>query len=253
MKNQLHCVIVDDEPLSQSLIEKFIGRVPYLSLQATYDNAIVAMRGVVAHQPDIVFLDINMPEMTGIEFLNSFIGHRPNIIFITAHQEYAFEGFEHDAVDYLLKPVAFDRFMKAIYKVEKRLHFNVESSEEEKALPASASPPSVEHSHDFFMVKADKKLIRIAVSEIIYVEGMKDYVKIHLADRYIITHITMTRMMDLLPAARFIRINRSFIVQISAIKLIEGNMVETSNGHRLMIGINYRDTVREAIKGWTIG
>ena len=250
-------MVVDDEPLAQNLIEKFINRVPYLVLSATYDNAIEAMHRVDDVQPDIIFLDVNMPEMTGIEFLKSFVGDRPDVIFTTAHQQYAYEGFEHNVVDYLLKPIAFDRFMKAVHKVEKRLHFDPEKTSNE--LTAAEAIPQAENilsstdsfSETSFLVKVDKKLVQIAYSEIVYVEGMKDYIKIHLADRFFITHMTMTRMMSLL-SSQFIRINRSYIVQTMHIKYIEGNMMMMSNGDRLTIGVNYRTMIKEAMDKWTL-
>ena len=256
MKTHLNCVIIDDEPLAQNLIEKFIKRVPYLSLLATYDNAITATHKIDTLKPDIIFLDINMPEMTGLEFLRSLVGERPQVIFITAHQQYAYEGFEQDAVDYLLKPVAFGRFMKAIHKVEKRLSFSPEDSSPglTSEIPTLEAAPSATTSRqdDFFLVKEDKKLTKIAFSEIIYVEGMKDYIKIHVEDRFIITHMTMTKIMEQLPTDQFLRINRSFIICISFIKQLEGNMITMTNGDRLTIGINYRNSVRDTFKKWTL-
>lgn len=199
--------------------------------------------------------------MTGVELVSSFVGKPLNVIFTTAHQQYAVEGFEYDAVDYLLKPIAFDRFMKAIYKVEKRLQFNPGLTEDE-SLSGEAATQEAENSEsslstttssldEFFMVKVDKKLVKVTIAEIVYVEGMKDYVKIHLANHFIITHITMTRMMSLLPEC-FIRINRSFIIQMNLIKHTEGNTVEMSNGDRLTVGVNYRNIVKEKLSKWTI-
>ena len=248
-------MIVDDEPLAQNLIEKFIDRVPYLALSATYDNAITATHEINALKPDIVLLDVNMPEMTGIEFLNSLVGERPNIIFITAHQQYAYEGFEQDVADFLLKPVAFGRFMKAIHKVEKRLSFSPEDTSPESAsevlISKDTTSSTTAHADDFFLVKQDKKLIRVAFSEIVYVEGMKDYVKIHLADRFVVTHMTMTGMMDQLPD-QFLRINRSYIIQKALIKHIEGNMITMTNGDRLTIGVNFREPLKDIVKTWTL-
>ena len=249
-------MIIDDEPLAQNLIEKFIERVPYLSLLATFDNAIMATHRISVLKPDIIFLDINMPEMTGLEFLNSLVGERPHVIFITAHQQHAHEGFEQDAIDYLLKPVAFGRFMKAIHKSEKRLSFSPEEPFTDPTSDALAAtedtPVSTSHLDAFFAVKEDKKLTKVAFSEIVYVEGMKDYIKIHIADRFIITHMTMTKIMEQLPPDQFLRINRSFIVQVASIKQLEGNMIIMTSGDRLTIGINYRTTVRDMFKKWTL-
>ena len=251
-------MIIDDEPLAQSLIQKFIDRVPYLSLQATYDNAIAATHGINTLHPDIIFLDVHMPEMTGVEFLRSLVGERPQVIFITAHQQYAYEGFEQDAIDFLLKPVAFGRFMKAVHKVEKLLSFSPEEPVSDPAPESlsdtpepATSPLTAASSETFFLVKADKKFIRIAWSDIVYVEGMKDYIKIHQAERFVITHMTMTNIMKQLPE-QFLRINRSFIIHIKFIKQFEGNMVTMTNGKQLTIGINYRTPVREMVKKWML-
>lgn len=251
-------MIVDDEPLAQNLLEKFINKVSFLSLKGKFDNAIEAIDGISELKPDIVFLDIKMPEMTGIEFLKSFTNHQPYIIMTTAYTQYAIEGFEYNAIDYLLKPIAFSRFMKAIHKVIERSHPNLEpsivNSSNEANVNVSNNPSEKSENIKgvFFMVKTDKKLVKVNIDEIVFVEGMKDYIKIHFSNHFIITHMTMTKIADLLPSSQFIRINRSFIVRIASIKLIEGNMVETSSGKRLTIGINYRDEVKETFKTWTI-
>jgi two-component system, LytTR family, response regulator len=253
MIRTLTCVIVDDEPLAQRLLDTFIRRVPYLSLTASYDNAITALDGIRETKPDIVFLDIHMPEMSGIYFLRTLSANRPHIIMTTAYPQYALEGFEYAAVDYLLKPIAFARFMQAIGKVLDRLPLTPEAitGTENNQSPAPAGTDAVA-GDAFFLVKEDKRLVNVSLADILYVEGMRDYVKIHLPERFIITHLTMNRMAEHLPPARFIRINRSFIVQIPAIRAVEGNQVEVRNGARLPIGVNFRESVREALKAWMI-
>lgn len=232
-----------------------------MSLQAKYDNAIDAIKGINTDKPHIVFLDINMPEMTGIEFLESISHLRLNTIMTTAYPNYALSGFEYNVVDYLLKPISFTRFMKAINKVMEKLQPETSPGlvpVHDVPLPvaemASAEnlPREMVAGRRFFMVKEDKKLVKVNLDEIIFVEGMKDYVKIHLPNRFLVTHITMTKIADLLTPPQFIRINRSFIVQTAFIKLIEGNMIETIYGHKLSIGINYRDQVKGAIQQWLI-
>ena len=247
---------MDDEPLAQNLLEKFINKVSFLSLKGKFDNAIEAVEGISEYKPDIVFLDIRMPEMTGIEFMQSFTGYKPHIIITTAFPQYALEGFEYNAVDYLLKPIAFSRFIKAIQKVSERSHINTRlpvgfsSMEENNTNSCSNKPESIKES--FFMVKADKKLVKVNINEIVFVEGMKDYIKIHLSDKVVVAHMTMTKIAELLPASQFIRINRSFIISIDSIKLAEGNFIETSCGKKLTIGIKYREAVKEMFMSWTI-
>jgi two-component system, LytTR family, response regulator len=253
MTQQLTCTIVDDEPLAQNLLEKFISKVSFLSLKGKFDNAIEAIDGIAELKPDIIFLDIRMPEMTGIEFLKSFTHHHPYIIMTTAYPQYALEGFEYNALDYLLKPIAFSRFMKAIHKVIERSQLGLELPILKEANASDTISEKLEPIKEkFFMVKTDKKLVKVNVEDIVFVEGMKDYIKIHFDDHFIIVHMTMKKIAELLPSSQFIRINRSFIVRIASIKLLEGNMVETSSGEKLTIGINYRDEVKDIFKTWTI-
>jgi DNA-binding LytR/AlgR family response regulator len=245
--------------LAQELIDRFIGRLNYLSLVGKFDNALQAMDGIRKLKPDITFLDINMPEMTGIELLNVLSAERPGIIITTAYPQYALEGFEHDVVDYLIKPIAFDRFIKAVNRVREKMpvkpeevEYTLVTNDRKGDQQGEVTRRELPNHEKFFMVKEDKKLVKVDISKIVYVEGMKDYVKIHLFDHFLVTHITMAKIAELLSAPQFIRINRSFIVHVSFIKLIEGNTVETTNGRKLSIGSNYRDTMKEVLQSWTI-
>ena len=260
------CVIIEDEPLAQELIEKFIKRIPSLTLIRVFDNAIDALEVINEISPDIIFLDISMPEMTGIEFIRSFTKKCPNIIFTTAYPQYAIDGFEYDAVDYLLKPIPFDRFVKAINKVRERskpqnqigilkeevvhelnnnLAFsNLDIEDEEEDLIDEGTIKD-----DFLWVKESKKLIKIDFDEIIYVEGMKDYLKIYLPKKMVITHMTMGKMEKILfIRKKYIRINRSFIVNSKHIISLDGNMIELEDGTKLMIGITYREVIKNAMR-----
>lgn len=247
---------MDDEPLAQNLLEKFINKVPFLSLEGKFDNAIEAVDGILKIKPDVVFLDISMPEMTGIEFIQSLTGYKPHIIITTAFPQYALEGYEHNVVDYLLKPIAFSRFFKAIQKVSERSHINrnlpVGFANTKETIINNTFRKPQNNKERFFMVKTDRKLVKVNMDEIVYVEGMKDYIKIHTLDQLVIAHMTMTKISELLPASQFIRINRSFIISIESIKLTEGNWVETSSGKKLTIGIKYRDAVKETFNSWTV-
>lgn len=254
MEKNLSCIIVDDEPLAQELIEKFVKRINTLTLLGIFDNAIEALEQVDTLKPDIIFLDINMPEMTGIEFIRSFTKSRPHIILTTAYPQYAVDGFEYDVVDYLLKPIPFDRFVRAINKVK------------DKVLKASTTPASpaknltIEEENvelidegtirdNFLWVKEDRKLVKIDFNDIVYVEGMKDYLKIFLPKTMIITHMTMSRMEGLLLARKkFLRINRSFIVNTKYMSALDGNEIVLESGKKLMIGITYRDIIKNAMK-----
>lgn len=232
---RLTCVLVDDEPLAQELLQKYLGRLGFVELLATFDNAVEALGRVEALRPDLILLDVNMPEMNGLEFLNTFTGWRPAVIFTTAYSEYAVQGFEHDAVDFLLKPITFERFAKAIGKARKLL------------APAGAPepPPGLPERQRLLLIKENKKFRRVSVDDVLFVEGMKDYLKIYTKAEVVVAHMTMTKMATLLDPADFLRVNRSYLVQKTAIKAIHGNTIEIVNGMEVPIGINYRETIRQ--------
>lgn len=258
MTSSLRCFIIDDELPARAVLEKFINRVPFLELIGQNDNAVDALFLVQQLQPDLIFLDIEMPEMTGIEFLKALALPRPQVIMVTASPQYAVEGFELNVVDYLLKPVAFDRFLRAINKVTR----DTTSQGQQPATPATpavnqpispAKPETdvqlnTDGETEFFLVREDKKLIKVVPGEIILVEAMKDYLTIHLQGRTIMIHMTLTKMEDMLPANQFLRVNRSYIVRKGAIKEIDGNLITTVDDKRVPIGVTYRDSVWEAMK-----
>ncbi|WP_020607406.1 LytR/AlgR family response regulator transcription factor [Spirosoma spitsbergense] len=245
MERNLTCLIIDDEPLARELIKKFVARVPTLSCLGECNNAIEAVTMIHNQRPDVIFLDINMPEMTGIELLKSFTATRPQIIVTTAYPNYAMDGFEYDVTDYLLKPIPFDRFLKALNRVRDRISNvgTVESVPPDNGTMTNADKPTLVNK--FLWVKEDKKMVNVNTDEILYVEGMKDYVKIFLPDKMVVTHITMSRMEQLLPDLDFIRVNRSYIVRRSAIVAVNGNTIEMVNKKEVPIGINYRDIIKD--------
>jgi two-component system LytT family response regulator len=223
----LRCLIIDDEPLAQNIIETYIKRTSYLTLVAKCENAVAAIDIVEQESIDLIFCDIEMPQITGIEFVKS-LKNIPYVVFTTAYVEYAMEGFNVDAVDYLLKPVSFDRFLRAVHKVK-----NLYNSRQVQ--------PKNENAASCLFVKEDYKLIKINHSDIFYIEGMKDYVKIFTADKMVITHITMKRLEELLPTDMFFRTHKSFIVRFDAIKAVVGNSIEMVNKSTVPIGLQYRE------------
>ncbi|GAB2799167.1 LytTR family DNA-binding domain-containing protein [Rhabdobacter roseus] len=240
MKNKLSCLIIDDEPRAQQVLETFVGRVPYLQLLRKCNDAYAAIEAIHELSPDIIFLDINMPEMTGIELLKSFGKNRPKVILTTAYSEYALEGFEYEVTDYLLKPIPFDRFLRAVNRVWE--------GTERAEIPADKpeSTPGTSQDSASIWVKEGKKMIHLNVYDILYVEGMKDYVKLHLAhDKMIVTYLTMSKVEEMLPPKAFLRVNRSYIVRMSAVQSVDGNTIETINKKEIPIGFSYRETVRE--------
>jgi len=224
----MNVIIVDDEPLAQEVLETFVGQIPDLKLIASCNNAIEANEVLRNNDIDLMFLDIQMPQITGVEFLKS-LERPPKVIFTTAYSEYAVEGFELNAVDYLVKPISMDRFMKAVNKA--------------RELDGGAKSTASDDK-DFIFVKADKKLVKLNYHDIIYIEGLKDYVIIHHGNTLTITWQTMKILEAKLPAGIFKRIHRSYIVNLGMINAVLGNMVEvTQKGatKHLPVGKNYRD------------
>ncbi|MEP7269636.1 MAG: LytTR family DNA-binding domain-containing protein [Saprospiraceae bacterium] len=232
-------IIVDDEPLALEVLEEFIKKIPDLTLIKKCQNAIEAGEVLRKQDVDLVFLDIQMPQLTGIEFVKS-LTKPPKIIFTTAYSQYALEGFDLNAVDYLLKPISFDRFLKAVNKAMAKSGSNTSLESDE-----------IESGPDFIFVKADKKLIRLRYNEIQYVEGLKDYVIIKTDTGRVITLQTMKSLEEKLPSPPFMRIHRSYIINLDKILAVVGNMVEVIEKGQpklLPVGKNYRDELEKVIE-----
>ncbi|HOY07825.1 MAG TPA: LytTR family DNA-binding domain-containing protein [Saprospiraceae bacterium] len=242
----LNVLIVDDEPLALDVLETYVGQMPDLNLVKRCSNALEANEALKAHQIDLMFLDIQMPQLTGIDFVKTLI-HPPMVVFTTAYPNYAIQGFDLNVLDYLLKPISLDRFMKAVNKA-------LEQAELAQRDAVSANMPATAPQNDgldFFFVKADKKLVKVNFEDIIYIEGLKDYVIIRLIAGRVITLQTMKSLEDRLPKGRFKRIHRSYIIAMDKIMAIEGNMIEVLEKDRpklLPIGKNYRDELLELIE-----
>lgn len=239
----LNVLIVDDEPLALDVLETYISQMPELRLVKRCSNAIEANEALKAHSIDLMFLDIQMPQLTGIDFVKT-LAHPPMVVFTTAYPNYAIQGFDLNALDYLLKPISLERFMKAVNKA-------VEHAELTQRESGSAAATSGNDNLDFFFVKADKKLVKVNFDEIIYIEGLKDYVIIRLLNSRVITLQTMKSLEDRLPQGKFRRIHRSYIVALDKITAIEGNMIEVLEKDKpklLPIGKNYRDELLEMIE-----
>ncbi|MHB1277916.1 MAG: LytR/AlgR family response regulator transcription factor [Bacteroidia bacterium] len=230
---KLNCIIVDDEPLAQDVIESYLESEQDIQLLRKCQNAIEAREALKTLPVDLIFLDIQMPEISGIDFLRS-LESPPMVIFTTAHPNFAVEGFNLDAVDYLMKPISIDRFKKAVKKARELYQM--------KHQPLSFSMPV--EGEDHFFVKADQKLVKLRYDDIHYVEALADYVKIHTNEKRIITLQTMKKMEERLPSDRFIRVHRSFIVRIGEIKSISGNKIELGE-QQIPIGKNYKSSLYE--------
>jgi DNA-binding LytR/AlgR family response regulator len=238
----INVLIVDDEPLALDILENFVGRIPELHLVRRCENALEAQEALEEHEIDLMFLDIQMPQMTGIDFLKT-LENPPLVVFTTAYSNYAVEGFELNALDYLLKPISFDRFEKAVQKAIANydLHERAEHSDD------AALPEEVDHIY----VKSDKRLIRVKYTDMIYIEGLKDYVIIRMDSGRVITLQTMKSLEEKLPRNMFRRVHRSYIVSIDKIRAIEGNMIEVLEKgviKKIPIGKNYKDELLDLIK-----
>lgn len=232
---KIRTMIVDDEPLAREIIETFVSSHDDLEIVCLCQNAIEAKEKLATEDVDLLLLDIQMPGMTGLELLKS-MDDAPVTIFTTAYPNHALEGFELNVIDYLLKPIAKDRFDKAIDKAREYLELK-NKSERGEELPTAAN---------FIFVKADKKLVKINFADILYIEGLKDYVIIKTETGRVITLHTMKALEEKLPSSLFRRIHRSFIVQVGRIDAVVGNMVEIKEKNekkQLPIGKNYRDDI----------
>lgn len=230
----MKCIIVDDEPLAREVLEAFAAKVPFLKVLASCKNAYEALNALQKDTIDLIFLDIQMPELSGIQLYES-LPYKPLLVFTTAYSNYAVEGFDLDAVDYLVKPFSFDRFLRAANKA-----YAVFLQKKESHDPAGHS------NRDFMFVKDGNKIVKVAYDDILYIEGMKDYVKIVLKDKFVLTLISMQKMVEKLPADRFVRIHRSFIVSVSKIDSVEKNRVIIS-GKWLAVGSSYKDELTRAL------
>ena len=232
----INSIIVDDEPLALDVLETYIEKMPELNLVQRCSNALEANEALKKHDIDLMFLDIQMPQLTGIDFLKT-LANPPIVIFTTAYPNYAIEGFELDALDYLLKPISLERFMKAANKAIDQI--NLQNNE------------GGADGEDFIFVKADKKLIKVKYADIVYIEGLKDYVIIRQEEgKRVITLQTMKSLEAKLPANLFKRIHRSYIVGIGKIDAVLGNMVKvTEKGQKkhLPVGKNYREDLLKII------
>lgn len=236
----LNVLIVDDEPLALDVLETYINQMSELKLVKRCSNALEANDALKADNIDLMFLDIQMPQLTGIDFVKT-LSKPPMVVFTTAYPNYAIQGFDLNALDYLLKPISLERFVKAVNKA-------VEHAEMTNRDGSSAQN---NEALDFFFVKADKKLVKVNFDDIIYIEGLKDYVIIRLAHGRVITLQTMKSLEDRLPQGLFKRIHRSYIVAMDKITAIEGNMVEVQEKDKpklLPIGKNYRDDLLDLIE-----
>ncbi len=235
---EIKALIIDDEPLAQNVIQQYAQKIPGLTIAGTCNDAICAHKFLLENPVDLLFLDINMPKLSGISFLKN-LKNPPLVIFTTAYSEYALEGFELNAIDYLKKPFSFERFSKAYFRAEELFILKQNAK----------APIANESQNDFLFIKADKKSIKVKFSEIFYIEGLGDYIKLHLQNKKIVANLSMKKIISLLPEKMFYRIHKSFIISLDKIESVEGNMIKINNV-KLPIGNSYRQDFMLFVKNY---
>ena len=215
MSKTIQCILVDDEPMAREILENHLQKVDAISIIASCKNAIEAFNVISSQQVDLVFLDINMPEISGLSFAKS-INKDIKIIFTTAYREYAIDGFDLKAVDYLLKPISFERLLQAVHKF----------LDETITIKPSKKEELINTKNDFIFVRSDRKMVKINFSEINYIESLSDYIKIYLENKTVITRETISNIETKLPQNDFIRVHRSFIIAISKIESFTNEFIE---------------------------
>ncbi|RFZ92470.1 DNA-binding response regulator [Mucilaginibacter conchicola] len=240
----IRCLVVDDEPLALNILEDYISKIPFLQLVKATTNPIEALTMVQDGGIDLVFLDVQMPELTGIQFLKIANG-KAKVILTTAYPQYALEGYELDVVDYLLKPIAFDRFYKSAQKVQGII--------QPAAKPAAATEPihQDDFMSDFIFVKTEHKIQKVYLHDILFIEGLKDYISIFTPSERIITLQNMKKMEDALPEKHFIRVHKSYIVSINKIDSIERSRIFISD-KVIPVGDTYREDFFKIVDGKNI-
>ncbi len=236
MPNTIQCIIVDDEPVAREILETLLSRIEPIKVICSCKSALEAFNTISTHKIDLIFLDINMPEISGLSFAKS-INKDIKIIFTTAYREYAVDGFNLQAVDYLLKPISFERLLQAINKYLNESHVEKDGSVKQ----------IINDNDDFIFVRSDRKMIKINFDDIRYIESLSDYIKIHLIDKTIITRETITNIEAKLPQQKFLRTHRSFIISLKNIESFTNDYIEIGTSE-IPISRSYKDLVLKKLE-----
>ena len=231
---KINCIIIDDEPLARKGLKEYITDIDFLNLTGEFDNPLKATGLISRGEVQLFFLDIQMPKITGIDFFKT-LNNAPPVIFTTAYPQYALEGFELNALDYLVKPISFDRFFKAALKANE--YYEVREKNITEAVTSSAG---------YFFIKADNKLVKLLYGDVLFAEALQNYVVIHTKEKKYITYLTFKSVEEYLPAGKFIKTHKSFIVSAEKIESIEGNNIRIG-GHDIPISRNLKEEVMETL------
>ncbi|PSL05055.1 LytR/AlgR family response regulator transcription factor [Cecembia rubra] len=243
---KIRCIAVDDEPLALDLISNFIERTSFLSLEAKFDNAIEALGHLNQHEIDLVFLDIQMPDLSGMELARIIDGKRnpatPRIIFTTAYNQFAVEGYKVDALDYLLKPFSYEEFLKASTKAYR--FFDQQKRQNTEKI-------GQEVNSDYIFLKVEYQLVKVMLQEITHIEAYKDYVKVYLINKKnpLLSLTSMKNMEELLPKEKFMRVHRSFIINLDHIDSVARNIIHIGE-HQIAVSDNYKDAFANFLGKW---
>jgi len=227
-------MVVDDEPIARDILQTYIQRVPELELVKSCRNATEAYEGLYNQQVDLIFLDIQMPVITGTEFMRS-LRKPPLVVFTTAYSSYAVEGFELNSVDYLLKPITFERFYQAVQKVTERMAMN------------QVRVPETKNHPDYLFIRQDNRLVRVEHDQIFYIQAERDFSSVYLKETRILAGMHLKLFEDILPPTQFLRVHRSYIVNLKAIRAIKGNVIELENAE-VPIGASSREELFQRLQ-----
>jgi DNA-binding LytR/AlgR family response regulator len=235
----ISALIIDDEPLARNIIKEYSRNIPALNISGECGDAVEASQYLQHHHIDLIFLDINMPKISGIDFLRNIV-HPPMVILTTAYSEYALEGYELNIIDYLKKPFSFERFFRAYLKAE-----------DYSQIRKNYTPDiEINNQKEFIFLKSDKRNIKINVSEICFIEGLGDYIKVYTTNQKFISNLSMKKITDCLPHDKFLRIHKSYIVAIDKIESLEGNLVKVNNS-KIPVGNNYKTDLLNFIRNYS--
>jgi len=235
----MNCIAIDDEPLALDLFKDYIEKIPFLKLERTFTNPIEALGYLQENTVDLVFLDVELPFLSGIEFVKC-LQTKPLVIFTTAYEKYALAGYDLEITDYLIKPIVFERFLKSVNKAYCQNKLNKKSGER------VVTHGEKETQSDFIMVKTGYNTINVNLNDILYIEGLKDYIKIHMPGKTILTLNSLKKLQEMLPESRFVRVHRSFIVSLPRIDSIQGSRIVIGKAF-VPVGENYKNVFKDTI------
>lgn len=229
----IRCIAIDDEPFALQQMAGYIEKTPFLELAGSFESALPAISWLHENETDLMFVDINMPDLSGMDFVKS-LNNAPKVIFTTAYSEYALEGFRVDAIDYLLKPISYPDFLKAATKAKERMDLN------------SKEISQVESDENFLFIKSEYKILRINLGDIRYIEGMREYVRIHIENqKAVMALMSMKKMESFLPRTMFMRVHRSYIVNLEKVNTIERNRILFEPDIRIPVSEQYKESFQE--------